>query len=149
MAVDRKPSAFSLYLRERRRICVTAPGGSSLVAGRTTKGPVSSDTLLTANQAVPLSSHGEGQSRSPRRGHTSLQSPRLNMTWTGITKERTYVQQTGHWSPNSRSERRRRCWCCRIPAQAGMEWLCLTGSSSGPGTERAVPNCLQLNCRKL
>lgn len=146
MAVDRNRSAFSLYLRGQRHICVTAPGGSCLVTGRTMKGPVSSDTM--ANRR-PNPAHVQPPRRtkpeSPQGTHSSslrevfpervnpLSPRRLNMTWTGITKERTYVQQTGHYVPNFPFRARMRCWSGG-PCAGGMAWHCWTGSSLVPGS---------------
>lgn len=50
------------------------------------------------------------------------------MTWTGITKERTYVQQTGHRVPSVPFRDKDEELVLWDPAQAGMAWLCSMGT---------------------
>lgn len=67
------------------------------------------------------------------------------MTWTGITKERTYVQQTGHRVPSVPFRDKDKELVLWDPAQAGMAWLCSMGTLMVLGNELAGPNYLQLN----
>lgn len=76
--IDRKLSAFTQYHREQRPVGVPAPGGSSLVAGRTMRGHISSDTIAICRpDCAPAQPWSRTKPECPQGPHVTAETSSL------------------------------------------------------------------------